>query len=181
MKISLFLISIALFLFMNTLFFKNETIHRMYKDEGEYIYDLVYQIPKILYTTIFSQIIALLLEKLSLSQNNILRLKEKENVIKFKKEKQKIIKYIKIKCLILFMIGFILLFAFWYYVSAFCSVYSNTQLILLFDSLISYISNMLYPFIFNIIPGIFRILGLKKRIRILYLFSNIIIKILGIL
>ena len=79
------------------------------------------------------------------------------------------------------MIGFILLFAFWYYVSAFCSVYSNTQLILLFDSLISYISNMLYPFIFNIIPGIFRILGLKKRIRILYIFSNIIIKILGIL
>ena len=96
MKISLFLISIALFLFMNTLFFKNETMHRMYKDEGEYLYDLVYQIPKILYTTIFSQIITLLLEKLSLSQDNILSLKEKENVIEFEKEKKRLLNILRL-------------------------------------------------------------------------------------
>ena len=36
LKFSLFIISIGLFLFMNALFFQDDSLHKIYEDEGEY-------------------------------------------------------------------------------------------------------------------------------------------------
>ena len=66
LKLSLFLISFSLFCFMNAIFFDDDSLHKIYEDEGKY--DILYQIPKILYSTFFSKVIGLLLEKLSLSK-----------------------------------------------------------------------------------------------------------------
>ena len=66
---------------------------------------------------------------------------------------------------------------FWYYISCFCAVYSNTQTILFKDTLISFALSMLYPFGLNLLPGIFRIPSLraeKKDKKCLYSFSQII-------
>ena len=179
LKLSLFLISFALFLFMNALFFNDDSMHRIYKDEGKY--DIIYQIPQMLYSTIVSQVISSLLELLSLSQDEIENMKEKGDIKSIKKEMNKVIKRIKIKCLLYFIISAILLLFFWYYLSAFCAVYNNTQVSLIKDNFISYITSMIYPFLFDLIPGIFRIIGLRNKIKCLYITSNIITKIIGIL
>ena len=50
LKFALFLITIALFLFINALFFEDDSLHKLYEDEGKY--NFLYQIPKILYSTI---------------------------------------------------------------------------------------------------------------------------------
>ena len=175
LKISLFLISFALFFFMNTLFFRDDSLHKIYEDEGKY--NFIYQIPKMLYSTIISQVISFLLEKLSLSQDEILKLKAIGDIQKIKNGINKIIKCIKIKCILFFIFGICLLFGFWYYVSAFCAVYHNTQIPLIKDNFISFLTSMVYPFLFCLLPGIFRIFGLRKHIKCLFILSNITIKI----
>ena len=52
---------------------------------------------------------------------------------------------------------------FWFYISSFCAVYHNTQVQLITDTLISYGTSNLYPFIIGIFPGIFRIISLKSK------------------
>ena len=141
-KLSLFLISLGLYMFMNTLFFVDDTLHQIYDDEGEY--NFIYQLPQMLYSTFSSQIAAFLFEKLSLTQDDILGVKEQKTIKEMKKELIKSIKCIKKKLIIFFILGIFFLFVFWYYLSAFCAVYKNTQVILLQNSLISYITGMIY-------------------------------------
>ena len=179
LKIALFLILFNLFFFTNTLFFNDDSLHKLYEDEGKY--HLIYQIPQILYSILISQIISYLLGKLSLTQDDFLNLKVKNNLQEITNEIKVLKKRIKIKCILFIIIGFILLFYFWYYLSAFCAIYYNTQFILIKDSLISFTFNLIYPFIFYLIPGIFRIIGLKYKIKCQYIFSNVLIKIIDIL
>ena len=179
LKFTLFLISISLFFSMNALFFQDESLHKIYEDQGKY--KILYQIPQMLYSTIVSQIISSLLEKLSLSQDEISNLKDNSNLKEFKNQTKKIVGYIRIKCILYFIIGIIMLFGFWYYLAAFCAVYYNTQIPLIKDSFISFGTSMLYPFLFDLIPIIFRIFSLMNKIKCCYIFSNILIKIIGIL
>ena len=179
LKLCLFLITFSLFFFMNALFFNDDSMHKIYEDEGKY--DFLYQIPQMLYSTIVSQVLGSLLEKLSLSQDEILNIKEKGETKEMKKEIKNVIKCIKIKCFLFFMIGLILLLGFWYYLAAFCSVYYNTQKPLIKDNFISFGHSMLYPFALDLFPGIFRILGLKYKSKCLYIISNFVTKIIGIL
>jgi len=137
LKFASFLLSLSLFFFMNAIFFKDESLHKIYEDQGKY--NILYQIPQILYSSIVSQIISSLLEKLSLSQDEIIIIKEKFNLKKkFNQEVKNVIKYITLKCTLFFIVSIILLFGFWYYLSAFCAVYYNTQIpFTLFNFIIS--------------------------------------------
>ena len=71
--------------------------------------------------------------------------------------------YIKIKLIIFFTLSFILMIFFWYFISCFCAVYKNTQIILIKDTLISFALSMIYPFGLNLIPGFFRIPALRAQ------------------
>ena len=179
LKFALFLITFSLFLFMNALFFEDNSLHKLYEDKGKY--NFLYQIPKILYSTFATQIISSLLEKLSLSQDEILKIKENNNLKEMNKEIKRVIQYITIKCVLFFIVSIILLFGFWYYLSAFCAVYYNSQIPLINDNIASFLTSMLYPFLFDLIPVIFRIISLTNRMKCLYIFSKILIKIVGIL
>ena len=179
LKFSLFLISISLFFFINALFFNDDSMHKIYEDKGKY--DILYQIPQILYSTIVSQIISSLLEILSLSNDQIVSLKEKVNEKEIKYELKRVRKKIKIKCVLFFFVGLILLFGFWYYLSAFCAVYYNTQIPLIKDNSMSFFTSMIYPFLLDLLPGIFRIISLRYKIKCQYITSKIVTKIIGIL
>ena len=179
LKLSLFLLSFSFFIFMNALFFSDDSMHKLYEDEGKY--DILYQIPQMLYSTIISQIMSSLLEKLSLFQDDIINLKEKKDIGDIKKEIKRIIKYIKIKCLLLFIFGIILFITFWYYISAFCSVYYNTQIPLIKDNFISFFTSMIYPFLLYLLPCIFRFVALRNKSKCLYIMSNFVTIIIGIL
>ena len=173
LKISLFILSFSLYFTINGFFFNDESMHKIYKNNGAFI--IIYQIPQILYSTIVSSFINALLKTLSLSQKDILRIKEeKDNKIAMQKSKQ-IKKCIQIKFIIFFILSFLLILFFWYFISCFCGVYKNTQTILIKDTLISFALSMLYPIGLNLLPGIFRIPSLKaKNKKCLYQTSGII-------
>ena len=179
LKFALFLITFSLFLLMNALFFEDDSLHKLYEDKGKY--NFLYQIPKMLYSIIITQIISYLLEKLSLSQDEIIDIKENCNLKEINKEIKKVIKYITIKCILFFIVSIILLFGFWYYLSAFCAVYYNTQIPLIKDNFISFLTSMIYPFLLDLIPVTFRIISLRNKMKCLFSFSKILIKIIGIL
>ena len=66
---------------------------------------------------------------------------------------------------------------FWYFISCFCAVYKNTQMILIKDTLLSFALSMVYPFLVYLFPGMFRIPSLrahKKDKKCLYNMSSII-------
>ena len=88
---------------------------------------------------------------------------------------QKLIKRLKIKFVFYFILSFILLIAFWYYISMFDAVYRNTQYLLLKDTIMGFALSMVTPFIIYLIPGIFRIPALavtQENKRCLYNFSK---------
>ena len=172
-KICLFLFCFASYFIVNALFFNDSTMHKIYEDQGKY--DLIYQIPQILYSTVISILINTIIKAISLTEENILSIK-KEN-INLKKKYVKIIKRLKTKFISFFIIIFFCLLVFWYYISCFCAVYKNTQIYLLKDTMISFGLSLLYPFGLNFIPGLIRIPSLqaaKRNKECMYKLSQII-------
>ena len=175
LKLSLFFLSFSLFFNVNGFFFSDETMHKIYKNNG--IYDILNQIPIMVYSTMISSTINFILKMLSLSEKTILQLKKESN-IKIIQEKSKImLRCIKIKFVIFFILSLLLMIFFCYFISCFCGVYINTQLILINDTLISFGLSMLYPFGLSLLPGLLRIPALKAKKKdkeCLYKISNII-------
>ena len=169
LKISLFLFSFALYYTISSLFFQDSTIHKIYEDNGKFNFE--YQIPKIIYSSLISIVITIIIKYFSLSENNVI------NGKKNKDNPEKIIKVLKIKFLLFFILTFFFLIIFWYYLSCFCAVYKNTQIHLLKDTLISFGLSMTYSFGINLAPGILRIPALRNKNninKILYNISKII-------
>ena len=139
--------------------------------------NFLFQIPQILYSSIISAIINMVLKLLSLSEKNILSIKQETNLKIFKNKKKNILKCITIKFITFLILSTILLSFFWYFISCFCAVYTNTQMILIKDTLISFGLSMLYPFGLNLLPGMFRIPALRaknKDQKILYQISGLV-------
>ena len=159
-KISLLLLSFSLSLTINGIFFNDDTMHKLYKDKGKN--NFIFRIPQILNSSIISSIITTILRLLALSESNILSIKKAKNYISSYSKSNQTKKTITIKIIIFYVISIILLSFFWLYISCFCAVYENTQIILIKDSLISFSTSMIYPFGLNFIPGIFRISALRS-------------------
>ena len=71
-------------------------------------------------------------------------------------------KCIIIKYIIFFCLGLVFLFFFWYYLSSFGAVYQNTQIYIIINTSICLGISLLYPFIINILPVIFRMCALSN-------------------
>ena len=157
-KICLFFFGFALYLTVNVLFFNDSTMHKIYEDNGKF--NFAYQAPQIIYSTIISSIINFIIRYFSLSEKDLLKIKHttKKRIMEF----GKLIKCLRIKFSIFFAFSFIFLFLFWFYLSCFCFVYANTQRHAINDALISFGLSMFYPFLLNLIPGIFRMKSLKS-------------------
>ena len=158
-KFFLFFFSFCTDFTINALFFTDDTMHKIYKDKGKF--DLLYQIPQIIYSTLITRIIDTFIRTFALSQDNIIELKK----IKVKKDfieiQNKLFRTLKTKFFLFFISSFIFLIFFWYYISCFCGIYINTQIHLIKDSLLSLILSLLIPFILYLLPGILRIPALK--------------------
>ena len=173
-KISLFIFSISLDLTTNVLFFNDDSMHKIYLDYGKY--NFISQIPQIIYSTVISEIFDVFFKFLSLSEKEIYEAKKFTSVNKAVNQIKKLMRRIKIKFFCFYLIIFLLLLFFWYFISAFCAVYKNTQTILFKDSLISFVISVIYPFALYLIPTSLRIISLrasKKDKRFLYKLSNV--------
>ena len=170
-KICILFFSFTIYMVINCLFFNDSLMHKIYEDKGSF--DLVYNIPYILYSAIISTIIILIIKRLFLSHNNILEVKQEKNKYKIKVMSIISLKNLIIKNIIFFGAGIFFLLLFWLYLSCFCFVYKNTQIYLLKNTLISFLISIIYSFIIYLIPGILRICALKGPGKFLYNISQI--------
>ena len=174
-KIFLFFFFFAVHFTINALFFNDNTMHKIYTDEGDF--NFIYQIPKIIYSSLISAVISIFIKYLSLSEKNIIEIKSEKNKEKFEEKYNNLIRIIKIKFALFFIFAFFLLGFFAYYITCFCGVYVNTQIHLIKDSVISFGISLLYPFGIYSVPTFFRLHALKdekKNKQYLYKFSQFI-------
>ena len=171
-KISLFFLSFDIYLFINSLFFNNSTIHKIYEDGGSYNFS--YFITKIIISFFISYYCIAIIKYFILSQRNLLELKNEEDLRKIDDKAGKTRRCLNIKYILFYVVSFIFLIFFWYYLSTFCAVYKNTQFYVIINTFISFGISLLYPFIFNILPCIIRIVSLKNEHKCLYKISQFI-------
>ena len=161
LKICLFIVTFSLYLSVNCLFFDDNTMHNIYMNNGRN--DIIFRIPSILYSSLISSIVKIALRHLSLSEQNFLMLKKETKVKEFPNRSKQIKKCLKIKFFWFYFVNYLLLFLFWVFISCFCAIFVNTQLILICDTVISFCLSMSYPFLVNAIPGIFRFPSLRAK------------------
>ena len=174
-KLALFLFSFSLYFCVNTLFFEDKTMHNIYVNKGKL--NILNQIPIILYSSIISAIISIIIKLFALSEKEILKIRKMKSASESLRKSSELAKSLKIKFNIFFLISFLFLTLFWYCIAAFCAVYKNTQIILIKSTLSSFGLSLLYPFGLNLLPGLFRIPSLKaisQDKECLYKFSQII-------
>ena len=172
-KVCLFLFSFSLYITANALFFTDSTMHTIYKDENNFIY----RFPHIIYSSIITTIINNLIKYFSLSEKNILELKNEKDKEIIDLKLEKLFKCLLIRFTLFFEISIIFLILFWYYLSCFCAVYRNTQRYLIKDTFICFAFSLLYQFIINLLPGIFRIRSLNTENdnnQCMYKFSKVL-------
>ena len=134
-------------------------MHKIYINNGKF--DILYQISQILYSSIIPSVINGILKYLSLSEKSILILKKAKKAIDCFQQSQNVERCLKLKCIIFFIFSFLIMLFFWYFITCFCAVYTNTQIILIKNTLFSYGLSMIYTFGIYLLPGIFRIPALK--------------------
>ena len=146
---------------VNALFFTDSTMHEIYEDKGAY--DFIYQIPIIIYSTIISSVIKLILNQIISLEKKVVQIKKIKNVEQSLKEAKIFMKNLKLKFMIFFSLIIFFLLLFWYYLASFGAVYKNTQIILIKDTLISFGTSLIYPFFIEIIPCTLRICALRAK------------------
>ena len=172
-KLGLFLISISLYFTINAFFFEDDNIHKIYEDYG--IFNFIYELPKIIYSSLITILCNIIIKRLALSEQNLLNIKKMKNRIIRNKECLYLYKCLRTKINIFFIVGIFFLIFFWYFISSFCAVYKNTQIIFLKNCTLSFCLSMIYPFVFNLIPGLFRIPSLKyENKNYLYIIGNVL-------
>ena len=197
-KIERFFILIFTEMTMNGMFFVHETMYKK-KTGGTSIGQ---KIPQFLFSLIVSNLIEVLLCYLSMTDVHYYEIKalirverdakdKYDKSLKIYKERNNrdnkdnrddkifnIMDCIK-KKLVSFLVFTFLVFLFhWYFISAFCAVYQNTQMIFLRDSGISILISLIYPFIIYGITCIIRVISLslccKRKLSCLYKVSELI-------
>ena len=144
LRFTLFIFMLSCDLALNALFYFNDNISKKYQyAQNLFLFAFSSNITIIIYSTLLSYFFLTLLSKLSNSSNAIRNSfrKEEEKIQKNKKkyeiskerkkeilvEIENILKCYRIKNIILISIEMILFLFFWYFVTAFCHVYSSTQ------------------------------------------------------
>ena len=107
-KICLFFFSFALNYTVNALFFNDETMHKIYVDNGKF--NFLFQLPQIIYSSIITVGINTIIRALSLSEKNIIMIKKENKFIN--QIITKVTKCLIIKFSLLFTFVFILLILF---------------------------------------------------------------------
>ena len=146
-------------------------MHKIYEDGG--VFNLTYVLPQICYSFIISKVINFFVEFLALPENDLIILKQENNYLRAKKKLPENKMKLKIKLALYFILEFILLIFFWSYLVCFGSIYKNTQIYLLKDTVISFGLSLVYPLVINLIPAALRVVSLKHP-EYVYKLSNLL-------
>ena len=160
-KISLFFLSFDIYLVVNAFFFSKSKIHQIYEDGGNYNFS--YFFPQIIYSFFISYIFISFIKYFSLSENNILEIKNEENIRRKNDKIEKVRKCLFIKYLLFYITSLVFIIIIFYYLSSFCAVYKNTQIFVVKNTLISFLIFLLFPLFLAITPCYLRTFSLKNN------------------
>ena len=172
-KLDIFILYFSICSAINALFFTEDTIHRIYMDKGTY--NLSYFLLKTILSFVISHVIIIVLKYIFLSERSIVNIKKKQIYDEAFDTMESVKRCLIIKYILFYAIGVVFLVLFWFYLSAFCAVYQNTQIFLIINTFISLGISFIYPFIINIIPAALRKISLNNSGKTcLYSLSKII-------
>ena len=166
LRLCLLIFIISSDLALNSFFYLDDKISEKYRyAKNIFLFAFNNNLTVILLSTLIGFVFLTLFTKLSNSTNSIrdVFMKEEEKLKKDKKYKvseqrkkeifeeiKQILKIYKIKVITLVVIEAIFILFFWYYVTAFCHVYSSTQTSWLLDSFLSMISRIIIDCLFSL-------------------------------
>ena len=104
-------------------------------------------------------------EKLKKNKNYIVTEKRKKEILE---EVEKILKKHKIKVIILISIEMAFMLFFWYYITAFCHVYSSTQTSWLLDSVLSMLSRLIIILLFSLLFAKLYRVSIESNVNCMY-------------
>ena len=171
-RLSSFILSCTLDYFFNAFFYSEIYLQKIY--EENILITLLIDYPKEIFSCLSAQFIVKLIELLMEDKALSLFIRRiafhDKNYLKgvnylLKKYEKRFYIYISISYLILGIT--------WYYTSAFCTVYQNSQMKLLYDTLESLALNLIIPFPISFLSVTFRHLAIKKLNKFLFIISNI--------
>jgi surface protein len=163
MKLCFFLYIFSIFLMSNTIFITDSTLHDLYISKGKI--KILSEIPVIIYTTIISGTIKNILLLISFPESDILKIRRfgTQPVFKLNQGIQKSINMVIFRCYLYFFISIITLIFIWIYIAIFFTIFHNTQLYVIINTLISFGLSLIVPFIVYIFPALIRKSSLKSQ------------------
>ena len=169
-KIGLFILFVSFYFAFTALFFNDSIMRKIYEYKGNT--DAAVHVPNIILSSLCCIVMNILVKFVSLSERDMYKIRNENK----KEEKDKIKKKIKIKTYILFGVSIALILFFWYYVSAFCAVFKNSQVHYLINVVGAFIVCNIWPFVTSLIAPFFRTSSLKSENNspCMYKFSQII-------
>ena len=175
-KISRLMIFALTSMAFNALFFFHKTMYK--KQDIEENWTFVQKLPQLLFVLVANHILEVYLCYLSMTDISVYKIKALSKKPKTSEKIIDIIDCMKAKLITFFVSTFILLLLFWYFISAFCAVYKNTQKIFIRDSAISFATSLLDPFLIYGFTIILRRISLsmccRNKAGCLYKISDII-------
>ena len=147
-------------LVLNAFFYSDYYISHSYQNEGKY--DILTQIPKTLYSSFSGYLLGIFCNLLA---KNFPNEEDFECSDRSKSEelKEKVSMHIKRLHYGFFVLLFIFILFYWYYITAFCAVYQNSQIGWLLDSLMSFLVSMVLPFLVAFLCVVLRKIALKTE------------------
>ena len=172
-KIALFILFISFYFAFTALFFNDKIMREIYTYKGNT--NAAIHVPNIILSTFCCIIMNFIVRFVSLSERDISKITQEKNPEKRKALAEKTRRALKIKLIILFVISGLLIALCWYYVSAFCAVFKNSQGPYFTNLLIAFVVCNIWPCVTSLIPPFFR----KKSLHdsdspCMYRFSQII-------
>jgi len=173
-KIERFFILICTEMTMNGMFFVHETMYK--KKTGDTSF--AQRIPQIIFSLLVSHAMEIILCYLSMTDVNYYEIKALPKIKKNDERVFDILDCINRKLTGFFIFTFLVFLFHWYFISAFCAVYQNTQKIFLRDSAISILMSLIDPFIIYGITCLLRAISLslccRKKLWCIYKLSDLI-------
>ena len=172
LKIALFILFFAFYFAFTALFFNDSIMREIYIYKGNT--NAAVHVPNIILSSLCCIIMNFIVRFVTLSERDISKINCETDVQNKKKLCKSTEKILKIKVIILFAVSFILLGICWYYVSAFCAVFKNSQGHYFVNVFVAFLVCNLWPCMTSLIPPIFRKKGLNNKSPCMYKASQII-------
>jgi hypothetical protein len=172
LKISLFICFVAFYLAFTALFFNDDIIRAIYTYKGNT--DAAVHVTNVVLSSVCSIIMSFIIRLVALNDRDISKILSEKDPVQRNDKIELTKRSLNIRALIFYGISFVIVGVCWYYVSAFCAVFKNSQGHYFINTAVSFIVCNLWPFVTSGISAGLRKLSLNKKSPGLYKFSQIV-------